>query len=236
MTFDGSLDDAQHKTLWLAIPYNSRDSLEFCLGRSMKLIISLTSPYARKARIVAQEKQLPIESEVDVPWNADSRVPDYNPLGKVPVLLLDDGESLYDSRVIVEYFDRLSPVGKLLPHDNRPLTKVKRWEALADGICDAAAAIFIERKRPESRQDPDWIQRQYDKIHRGLAWMSENLADKPWCVEDGFTLADIAFGCALGYLELRFPDVTWQDDYPNLARHYAKLSERPSFVDTVPVV
>ncbi|MCB6184167.1 glutathione S-transferase [Leeia sp. TBRC 13508] len=201
----------------------------------MKLIISLTSPYARKARIVAQEKQLTVENVIDIPWNADTNVPNLNPLGKIPVLILDDGDTLFDSRVIVEYMDRLSPVGKLLPQDTRPQTRVKRWEALADGICDAAVTIFLEKtKRAADKQDPDWIARQEEKIHRALQVMSEQLADKTWCVGEGFTLADIATGCALGYLDLRFTELNWKESYPNLARHFQKLSERQSFIDTLP--
>ena len=202
----------------------------------MKLIISLTSPYARKARIVALEKQLTLDYEIDVPWNADTHVPDYNPLGKIPVLVLDDGDTLYDSRVIVEYMDRLSPVSRLLPQEGRPLTRVKRWEALADGMTDAAVTIFLECKRSSLKQDEEWIARQHGKISRALAVMAEQLGDRLWCVDEGYTLADIAVGCALGYLELRFPDIDWKIQYPNLERHYQKLLERSSFQDTIPVV
>ena len=119
----------------------------------MKLVISLTSPFARKARIAMMDKKIDCETLVDIPWEANNEVPKYNPLGKIPVLILDDESTLYDSRVIVEYFDVMSPVARLIPENGRPRLVVKRWEALADGISDAAATIFLERKRAAERQD-----------------------------------------------------------------------------------
>ena len=203
----------------------------------MKLIASLTSPFARKVRVVLAEKHIDCELVVDIPWNEDSHVPDYNPLGKIPVLLLDDGTALYDSRVIVEYLDNVSPVGRMLPQDTHSRILVKRWEALADGICDAAAAIFIEKKRAQDQQNPEWIIRQEGKIFRGLETLAEYLGEKPWCMETGFSLADIAAGCALGYLDLRFAEkIKWREGYPNLARLATKLSGRALFSSTEPPV
>ncbi|GBL46512.1 glutathione S-transferase family protein [Sulfuriferula multivorans] len=203
----------------------------------MKLIASLTSPFARKVRVVLAEKHIECELVVDIPWNEDSHVPDYNPLGKIPVLLLDDGTALFDSRVIVEYLDNVSPVGRMFPQDAHSRILVKRWEALADGICDAAAAIFIEKKRAQDQQNPEWIIRQEGKIFRGLETLAEYLGEKPWCMETGFSLADIAVGCALGYLDLRFAEkIKWREGYPNLARLATKLSSRASFNSTEPPV
>lgn len=200
----------------------------------MKLITSLTSPFGRKARIAVLEKRLECPLEIDIPWNADSQVPNYNPLGKIPVLVMDDGSTLFDSRVIVEYLDNLSPVGRLLPVANRDLIRVKRWEALADGISDAAATIFLERKRPTEQQSPEWIARQQLKIDRGLALLSEELEDNNWLLNDVYTLADIAVGCTLGYLAFRFPEIDWKTQYPNLAKLYEKLLLRPAFADSIP--
>lgn len=200
----------------------------------MKLITSLTSPFGRKARIAVSEKRLECPLEIDIPWNADSQVPNYNPLGKIPVLVMDDGSTLFDSRVIVEYLDNLSPVGRLLPVANRDLIRVKRWEALADGISDAAATIFLERKRPAEQQSPEWIARQQLKIDRGLALLSEELEDNNWLLNDVYTLADIAVGCTLGYLAFRFPEIDWKTQYPNLAKLYEKLLLRPAFADSIP--
>lgn len=200
----------------------------------MKLIASLTSPYARKVRIVLQEKRIECPLTVDIPWNADTKVGELNPLGKVPVLVLDDGSTLFDSRVIVEYLDHVSPVTRLIPHDYRHAVQVKRWEALADGICDAAASIFLERKRSEAQQSADWIARQEVKISRGLQALAEDLGERHWCNGESYSLADIAVGVCLGYLDLRFAHIAWRNDYPNLARLADKLAQRPAFADTVP--
>lgn len=202
----------------------------------MKLIASLTSPFARKVRIVLVEKHIECELQVDVPWDVDSHVPDFNPLGKIPVLLLDDGTALYDSRVIVEYLDHATPVRNVLPKEARSRILAKRWEALGDGVCDAAATIFLEKKRPVAQQNPEWIVRQEQKIHRGLTAMATDLGEHAWCMGDSFSLADIAVGCALGYLDLRFADIGWREMHPNLAKLAAKLNERVSFSNTMPPV
>jgi len=200
----------------------------------MKLIGSLTSPYVRKVRIVLAEKKIEVDFELDSPWNADTQVTASNPLGKVPVLLLDDETPLFDSRVIVEYIDNVTPNSKLFPAPNRERTEVKRWEALGDGICDAAASAFLEAKRVKKEQSADWIVRQRDKIIRGLDFMESELGDKAFCMGTHFSLADIAVGVALGYLAFRFPEINWPETHPNLARLYEKLMQRPSFVETVP--
>ena len=200
----------------------------------MKLIGSLTSPYTSKVRIVLAEKKIDYEFEVDSPWAAETQVPGINPLGKVPVLILDDSTVLFDSRVIVEYIDSVAPNNKLMPESNRERAEVKRWGAVADGICDAAVLIFLERKRPQEQQSADWITRQEDKIIRGLAYMSDQLGESTWCMGTHFSLADVGTGCALGYLAFRFPEIDWRDTHPNLARIYDKMLQRPAFADTVP--
>jgi glutathione S-transferase len=201
----------------------------------MKLIGSLTSPFVRKVRIVAMEKHIDLEFSVDVPWTPETKVPDVNPLGKVPVLVMDDGTTLFDSRVIVEYLDTVTPVSRLIPEGNRQRIVVKRWEALADGIVDAAALIFLERKRPAEQQGRDWIVRQEQKIFRGLEAMSEELGERKHCAGDLFNLSDIATGCALGYLDFRFPEINWRESHPNLGKLAAKLYEMEPFKQTVPV-
>jgi glutathione S-transferase len=200
----------------------------------MKLIGSLTSPYVRKARIVLAEKHIGYNFELEAPWDADTPVPNYNPLGKVPVLVMDDGTTLFDSRVIVEYLDNINPVSRLIPESNRRRIMVKRWEALADGICDAAAAIFLERKRNETEQSADWISRQQKKVTRGLEAAAHELADKKWCDGNVYTLADIALGCALGYLSFRFSEIEWRNTFTNLADLFDRLEKRPSFAETAP--
>ena len=205
------------------------------MPQKMQLIGSLTSPFVRKVRIVAAEKFIDYELVVDVPWDENTRVPAYNPLGKVPVWVLEDGKTLFDSRVIVEYLEHVSPVGHLLPKDARPRIAVKRWEALADGVCDAAALIFLERKRPKDKQDPDWIERQMAKVHAGLKMMSDDIGNQTWCTGEFFCLADIAIGCALGYLEFRFPEIDWRRTHPNLSELFDRMMQRPAFKETAPV-
>lgn len=120
----------------------------------MKLIGSLTSPYARKARVVLAEKKIEYDFELDSPWTPDNKVAQINPLGKIPVLVLDDDTVLFDSRVIVEYLDNVTPNNKLMPAPNRERTEVKRWEALGDGVCDAAALIFWSASARPSNKVP----------------------------------------------------------------------------------
>jgi glutathione S-transferase len=200
----------------------------------MKLLASLTSPYARKVRIAIAEKKIECELVEESPWAPGTSVANYNPLGKVPVLVLDDGTALYDSRVIVEYLDTVSPVSRLIPEPSRQRIAVKRWEALADGICDAAVAIVLETKRPAKEQSAESLARQRQKIDRGLADLASELGDRPWCSGDAYTLADIATGCALAYLDLRHPAIDWRGQYPSLLKLAEKLARRQSFQDTVP--
>ena len=200
----------------------------------MKLHASLTSPFARKVRIVLAEKKIDYELVLDNPWDDDTKVPQFNPLGKVPVLELDDGSTLYDSSVIVDYLDTVTPVGRLIPETTRQRVVVKRWEVLGDGICDAAVNIFLERKRPKPQQSPEWIHRQYGKVRAGLKALSRDLGEKNFCTGESYNLADVAAGCALFYLDFRFPDVPWREDYANLAKFGEKLAKRQSFADTVP--
>lgn len=201
----------------------------------MKLFSTPTSPYARKVRVMLAEKHIECEIEV-VPSLAapDSPVPAHNPLGKVPTLVLDDGTSLYDSVVIVDYLDHKTPVARLIPQDNNHRALVRRWEALADGMCDAAVAVVMEKRRASEKQDETVIERQMLKVTRGLRAMADEIGDAKWVAGDKFTLADIAVGVMLGYLDLRMPELGWQVQYPNLDRLYSQLLERPSFKDSAP--
>ncbi len=201
----------------------------------MKLIGSLASPFVRKVRVVLAEKKLDYGYELENVWTAETTIHLSNPLGKVPCLVMEDGSTMYDSRVIVEYLDTLTPVCKLLPPNGRDRADVKVWEALADGVLDAAVLVRLEKTlRPEAQQSAAWIERQMVKVHAGLATMSANLGETPFCRGNQYSLADVAVGACLGWLEFRFPEITWRIDYPNLARLFDKLSERPSFKDTMP--
>lgn len=201
----------------------------------MKLLYSLTSPYARKVRIVASEKRIAIDLEQAVLTDPDCSVFKHNPLGKIPVLIMDDGESLYDSSVIVDYLDQRTPVSHLVPQDTKLRFQVKRWESLADGVCDAGVAVMLEQRRPENLQDLSWINKQWTKVERGLQVLNDDLGQNKFCVADTFSLADIAIICVLGYLDLRFGSKLDLDNrYPNLARLDASLASRASIAGTVP--
>ena len=200
----------------------------------MKLLATPTSPYARKVRVVLAEKKIEYVLVEESPGAPGNTVSAFNPLGKIPVLVLDDGYAVYDSRVIVEYLDAVSPVTRLIPEPSRQRVAVRRWEALADGICDAASAIAREQRRTARQQNREWIERQAGKIALGVAELARELGERPWCSGETYSLADIATGCALGYLDLRQPDLTWRIDYPNLARLADKLAKRPSFAETSP--
>jgi glutathione S-transferase len=201
----------------------------------MKLIGSVTSPYVRKVRVVMAEKKLDYSFELENVWTAETTIHQSNPLGKVPCLVMEDGSAMYDSRVIAEYLDTLTPVCKLLPPNGRERADVKVWEALADGVLDAAVLVRLEKTlRPLEQQSAAWIARQMGKVTAGLQVMSDNLGESPFCQGNHYTLADVAVGCALGWLSFRFPDIGWRAGHPNLARLFDKLSERASFKDTVP--
>lgn len=203
----------------------------------MKLIGSTTSPYVRKVRIVMAEKKLDYHFVPDNPWSAEAVVVQSNPLGQVPCLVMEAGEAVFDSRVIVEYLDTLSPVGKLIPTQGRERAEVKTWESLADGILDAAVLARLEAtwaERPPAQRCQAWIDRQMDKVNAGLAAMSKGLGDKPYCSGNHLSLSDIASGVALGYLDFRFPQIDWRSTYPNLLRLQEKLAQRQSFIDSMP--
>jgi glutathione S-transferase len=201
----------------------------------MKLIGSLTSPYVRKVRIVMAEKKLDYQLVIEDPWSGDTILKS-NPLGKVPCLVVEGVEAVFDSRVIVEYVDTLSPVGRLIPPSGRERAEVRTWEALADGVLDASVAARLEKTwgPREGHRSQAWIDRNMSRVAAALKAMSQGLGDRAWCSGNHFSLADVAVGCALGYLDFRFPEIDWRGDYPNLARLSSKLAARPSFADTVP--
>lgn len=200
----------------------------------MKLLGSLTSPYVRKTRIVLAEKKIDYDFMAESLAGESTSIAQYNPLGKVPVLVLDDDTSIFDSRVIVEYLDNLAPNNRLIPASGRQRITVKRWEALGDGICDAAVAIVLEGKRPTEQQSQEWLARHRGKIDRALVLAASDLGEHAWCHGTGITLADIALGTALGYLNFRLPEIPWRT-HENLAKLYDKLITRASFADTAPV-
>lgn len=204
----------------------------------MKLIGSLTSPYVRKVRVVMAEKKLDYRLELEDVWANDAILAS-NPLGKVPCLVMEGGEAMFDSRVIVEYVDTLSPVGRLIPERGRERAEVRTWEALADGLLDAAIAVRLEQTwsgRTDAQRCAAWVDRYMSRVRLALQAMDSGLGDRAWCAANSnhITLADVAVGCALGYLDFRFPTLAWRDEHANLARLAEKLLTRQSFIDTQP--
>jgi glutathione S-transferase len=200
----------------------------------MKLFGTPGSPFVRKVRIVLEEKRIPYEYVIERGSAPGSRVPQHNPLGKIPTLVLDDGRSLYDSPVIVEYLDATGSGARLIPDPLEERIEVRRWEALADGIVEATVAINHEYREPRDKQRaPAWFERQRAKIDRGLAVMAKDLGAGEFCFGGRYTLADIAAGYALGYLDFALPDIDWRRTHPPLARLAERLAPRKSFSTTV---
>jgi glutathione S-transferase len=201
----------------------------------MKLFYTVNSPYARKIRIIAAEKHIELTLEEVVLSAPGCPVKEFNPLGKVPVLLLDNGDAIYDSPVIAEYLDKSAPLANLIPLDQSLRIKVKRWEALADGVCDAAVAVMLELRRDAKMQDQANIAKHTEKVTRGLHALNRDIGKNKWCVGGKYSLADIAVGCMLGYVQLRFAEkINLEKDYPNLARLQKELLARPTFAETQP--
>jgi len=203
----------------------------------MKLLASLASPYTRKVRVVLTEKKIECELQLVDVQPVDNAVNAHNPLGKIPTLVLDDGTPLYDSRVIVEFLDAVSPISRLIPDDMRERVAVRRWEALADGVLDAGVLARSESLRDRKERSKAWSDKQLARVRRGMEQMAKDLGERTWCHADRYSLADIAVGCCLGWLGFRKPgEVDWQAEYAPLAQYYRKLMERPAFADTVPQV
>ena len=199
----------------------------------MQLITAKPSPYVRKVRVAVREKGLDVEEILDVPWNKDTVATVHNPLGKVPVLVLDDGGTVFDSSIIVEYLDTVAEP-RLIPADPSARVAVRQLEVLCDGINDAVVLAVLETMRVENLQSQDWITRQMEKVDAGLKELARQAPDEGWLVGDHLTAADITAGCALGYLSLRFPDHPWRERHPELAAFSDKLEARPSFQATKP--
>jgi len=201
----------------------------------MKLLASLASPYTRKVRVVLAEKKIECDLELVDVNPVENPVNAHNPLGKIPTLVLDDGSTLFDSRVIVEFLDGKVPINRLIPEDMRERVAVRRWEALADGVLDAGLLVRYESMRDKKERSQAWSDKQLARVKRGMAQMAAELESKDWCHNGRYTLADIAVGCCLGWLDFRKPgDVDWLNEYRVLGQHYARLMERPAFAETIP--
>lgn len=199
----------------------------------MKLVGSKTSPYVRKVRVILIERDMPYDFVEESAWNVETTVPRYNPLNKVPALVLDSGESIFDSSVICEYLDAISG-DTLIPREPLARALVRRTEALGDGMADAGVTAFLERKREAARQDPAWISRQLDKVNSAINTVSKELGRKSFLGGPEMNLADIACGCALFWLQLRMPEIEWRDSDAALGAWAKRLESRPSFATTKP--
>jgi glutathione S-transferase len=199
----------------------------------MRLLASPTSPYARKARIVALEKGLMDRLTVEMlnPFEEGDRLAAVNPLGKVPTLVLDSGAALFDSLVICEYLDHLDGKPTLLPPSGAERFEVLAWHALAQGVIDAAVSMVMERRRPEARQSPMWLERWSAAILRGLEALDQTVERRP----GDFDLGAITTACALGYLEFRLPDLAWPESVNALKAWWDQAKQRPSVIETLPV-
>ncbi len=196
----------------------------------MKLYGSLTSPYVRKLRALLKEKAIACEFIVQGAGDPGSLVPKLNPLGKVPVLVRDDGEAIFDSVVIVEYLDGLGDE-PLLPAAGDARLFVQRYHALAQGIMDAVVARMLELRRPAGCQDPAVIAKQESKIAAAIDFAAAQKRGPAYLVEDRFTIADLALGIALEYVDFRYPH-DWRGPHARLAHWLAGISTRPSFAET----
>lgn len=200
----------------------------------MKLLSATPSPYARKVRIALIEKGLPFDLVTEVPWDASTTTPRYNPLEKLPVLILDDGASIYESSLILQYLELKHPRPRLLPADIDGIVAARLMEVLCDGICDAIVLLFWEMKRPEAFQSRPWLARQRRKVDGGLKEVARLVGEREWAVGDGFGLADIAAGTLLRFLDIRFGELGWRETYPHLVGYSDRMEARPSFRQSTP--
>ena len=201
----------------------------------LKLISATPSPYARKVRITLAEKAIPFELVTEVPWNSTTATPQYNPLEKLPVLVLPDGTGVYESRFILEWIEAKYPEPPMLPTDIDARLFARQVEVLVDGVCDALVLLFWERHRPAEQQSTAWQARQMRKVDGGLAALAGWVGQKTFIVGDRFGLADVAAGTLCRYLDVRFPSYDWRSRHTDLSAYSDTLEQRPSFRTTVPV-
>lgn len=201
----------------------------------MQLISATPSPYARKVRIALAEKGLPFHLQTEVPWDSTTATPQYNPLEKLPVLIMDDGKAVYESHYILEYLEAKFPEPALLPADIDQRLAARQIEVLCDGVCDAFVLLFFERHRDPDQQSQPWMARQLRKIDGGVAALAHSAGEREFVIADRFGLADIALGTLTKYLSVRWAEYPWRERHPNLEAYSDRIEQRASFRDTVPV-
>ncbi len=193
------------------------------------------SPYTWKVRIAMAEAGVDCPLEEHRPNQPDTRVPEFNPLGKIPVLVLDDGYTVFDSRVILDFLKMIRPSTPLIPDDGPARVMVRRWEALADGISDSAILLIneLERRKPDERS-AWWIERQTGKMERGIAALADDLGQREYCLGGHLTVADIACVAAMVFVDTRFPQIVWRGPYPDLAAFVDRHARREHFQTFLP--
>jgi len=198
----------------------------------VQLLASFTSPYARKVKVVAREKGIMAHMEEVFcdPWTDPDELKEHNPHGKVPVLITDEGFSLFNSQVIVDYLEATFDGPKLVPSSGRSRWEVLNAVSLADGVLDASVVAFLERKRPEPEQWTMLIDRNIGKVKRAVIRMGETYSALP----QELTLAHIMYANALEYVDFRLPDVDWHNEHKGLAEWAQEISNRPSMQETLP--
>ena len=201
----------------------------------LRLISATPSPYARKVRIALAEKAIPFELITEIPWNSTTQTPLHNPLEKLPVLLLEDGGSVYESRFILEWLEAKYPHPPMLPAGIDDRLAARQMEVVCDGVCDALVLLFWERNRAPEHRSAEWMARQLRKVDGGMRALADWAGTREFVVGERFGLADISIGTVCGYLDVRFAEYPWRTRHPNLAALSERLERRPSFLGSVPV-
>ncbi|EED35221.1 glutathione S-transferase, N-terminal domain [Luminiphilus syltensis NOR5-1B] len=211
----------------------------------LKLINAGPSPFGRKVMVALHEKSIPFKVEWDIPWHKDTVVTVHNPLQQLPILIADDGETVFESSYILEWIDTRFPEPPLTPSDPEARLEMGRFRVLSVGIMDALVRTNFEVSRPLEHQSQEWVQRHIRKINGGLAELDREIQDRNFVVGNELTLGDIEVGCVLGQLdfiaenipplkEFFAEHVPWRSDCKYLSRYADRLCQRPSFVASAP--
>ena len=200
----------------------------------LKLLSATPSPFARKVRVVLLEKNIPFELKTINPWNMNADIERFNPLGKIPVLITANNETIYDSKFIIEWIEHNYPDPAVFPTDAKTKFKAQQIQVIADGICEAVILLFFENMRPDPQQSKPWAERQIKKISNGLQALEQQISNDDFCVDNTFGIADISVVSAVDYLSLRFKTYEWRNKFTRISKFVARQSARQSFIETMP--
>ena len=200
----------------------------------LKLLSATPSPFARKVRVVLLEKNIPFELKTINPWNMNADIERFNPLGKIPVLITANNETIYDSKFIIELIEHNYPDPAVFPTDAKTKFKAQQIQVIADGICEAVILLFFENIRPDPQQSKPWSERQIKKISNGLQALEQQISNDEFCVDNTFGIADISVVSAVDYLSLRFKKYEWRNKLTRISKFVARQSARQSFIETMP--